>query len=176
MTPVSPISHSWDIFFLKTLNLWKLSDGSTNTKTDGKGQERKETAQKTLFDMFHMLCVTCHMSSVNCHYLPTAIARNPSTANFLTIHSRLVCNDPKATKKRNKSFINWLSWWSLCSKYSQHHKSKMVRARKLKFRENVHLPPCVTYQVSYVTCQVSGVRCHMSHYFSFFFFPEKWWN
>ena len=113
MTPVSPISHSWDIFFLKTLNLWKLSDGSTNTKTDRKGQERKETSHKTLFDrchmscvMCHMLCVTCHMSSVNCHYLPTAIARNPSTANFLTIHSRLVCNDPKATKKRNKSFIN----------------------------------------------------------------------
>ena len=45
----------------------------------------------------------------------------------------------------------------------------MVRARKLKFLENVHPPPCVTcqvshvtWQVSHVTCQVSHVRCHMS--------------
>ena len=29
------------------------------------------------------------------------------------------------------------------SRYSQHHKSQTVRARQLKFSENVHTTPCV---------------------------------
>ena len=63
----------------------------------------------------------------------------------------------------------------------------MVRARELKFWENVHPPKrvkchmsrvmchvsCVTCHMSRVTCHVSHVTCHMSHLFIFFFFPDK---
>ena len=48
------------------------------------------------------------------------------------------------------------------SQSSKHHKSQTVRARELKFWENVHPPPCVTCQVSSVTCPVSHGRCHIS--------------
>ena len=61
----------------------------------------------------------------------------------------------------------------------------MVRARELKFWDNVQPPPqrChvshVTCHVSHVTCHVSHVTCHMSHvtFFIFFiFFFKKWWS
>ena len=45
---------------------------------------------------------------------------------------------------------------------SRHCPSKTVRARELKFWENVHPPPSVTYPVSYVRCHVSGVPCQVS--------------
>ena len=40
--------------------------------------------------------------------------------------------------------------------------SQAVRARELKFWENVHPTPCVTCHISHVRCQVTGDRCHMS--------------
>ena len=54
----------------------------------------------------------------------------------------------------------------------------MVRARELKFWENVHIPQ--TCHVSHVMCHVSHVTCHMSlvTFFFFFFFCllTKWWS
>ena len=38
-----------------------------------------------------------------------------------------------------------------------------IRARELKFRENVHPPPCVTCRMSCVACHESHVMCQMSH-------------
>ena len=61
---------------------------------------------------------------------------------------------------------------STSSKYSQHHESQTVRARELKFWENVHHVWSVTCHVSRVTCHVSHVTCHLSPvtcFFSFFF-------
>ena len=51
--------------------------------------------------------------------------------------------------------IKWVTESSFSSKPSKHHYTQAVKARELKFWENVHPPPCVT-------CQVSSVRCHMS--------------
>ena len=52
--------------------------------------------------------------------------------------------------------------------------------KELKYWENIHPTPCVTYQVSSVMCHVSGirclvsgVRCHESGFFSFFL-QTKW--
>ena len=42
--------------------------------------------------------------------------------------------------------------------------SQTVRARKLKFLENVHLPPRVTCHMPCVMCQVSRVMCHASQF------------
>ena len=53
--------------------------------------------------------------------------------------------------------------------YSKHHKSQIIRARELKFWDNVHPPP-------HVSCQVSGVRCQVSGVTYFFFFFQKWWG
>ena len=57
-----------------------------------------------------------------------------------------------------------------------------MRARELKFGENVHPPPhvpsqvsCVTCQVSPVRCQVSHVRCHMSDFFLQITEASRWW-
>ena len=41
-----------------------------------------------------------------------------------------------------------------------------MRARELKFQDNIH-------PQSHVTCQVSGVRCQVSF---FFFFWTNWWD
>ena len=49
--------------------------------------------------------------------------------------------------------------------YSKHCQSQTIRAGELKFWENVYPPPCVTCHLSYVRCQVSGVRCHFFHFF-----------
>ena len=48
------------------------------------------------------------------------------------------------------------------SRSSEHHYTQTVRARGLKFWQNVLPPPRVT-------CHVSGVMCHMSPIFFFFF-------
>ena len=57
--------------------------------------------------------------------------------------------------------------------------TQTVRARELKYSDNVHPPP--TYHMSGVMCQVSGVRCQVSLtryiYDIFFFFSwTKWWG
>ena len=41
--------------------------------------------------------------------------------------------------------------------------SKTVRARELKWLENVHLPPRVMCHMSTVVCHMSTVTCHVSH-------------
>ena len=53
--------------------------------------------------------------------------------------------------------IQSVSQWSFSSEPSKHHYNQTVRARKLKILENVNPPPLVTFHVSSVTCQVSGV-------------------
>ena len=67
-----------------------------------------------------------------------------------------------AVLKTPSSFIQW----SFSSKSSKHDNSQTVRARKLKFWENVH-PPHVSHFMcheSSVTCQVPGVTCQVSHF------------
>ena len=59
--------------------------------------------------------------------------------------------------------------------------SKTVRARKLKFLENVHLLSPVTCHVSCAMCHILRVTCHMSHdYFFIIFFGQsgkaRWWR
>ena len=60
------------------------------------------------------------------------------------------------------SLIKWVSQSSFSSRYSQHHDSQTVRARELKFWENVHPTPCVMCHLSHVTCHISPVTCHLS--------------
>ena len=56
------------------------------------------------------------------------------------------------------TFIN-----SSCSSQSSKHcLSQTVKARELKFWENVHPPPFVKCHMSHVTCHMSCVRCHVS--------------
>ena len=64
---------------------------------------------------------------------------------------------------------NWLSQRSFSSRYSQYHKSQTVRARQLKFWENVLTTPCVMCHMSRVMCHVSRVTCHLSHVNNIFF-------
>ena len=66
--------------------------------------------------------------------------------------------------------IDSFSQSTFSSKSSRHHKSQTVRARELKFGENVHPSPCVTCQMSRVTCLVSGDRCKVS---GIIFFTES---
>ena len=61
-------------------------------------------------------------------------------------------------------FINSLSWWSFCLESSRHCLSQTIKARKLKFLENIH-----PHHVSHVRCQVSAVKCH-----HIFFFWQRW--
>ena len=58
------------------------------------------------------------------------------------------------------------------SNSSKYHKSPTVRARELKFRENVHPPQHVTCHVSYVMCQMSHITCHVSR--ATFFLTKLW--
>ena len=51
----------------------------------------------------------------------------------------------------------------ICSFQTNSPCYQTVRARELKFWENVHTPPCVTCQVSCIMCHVSGVTCQVSH-------------
>ena len=77
--------------------------------------------------------------------------------------------------------------------YSKQHNFQIVRARELKFGENIHPPTCVTFHVSHVMCHVSCVTCHMSRvtchvslflllftssffFFFFFLFFSEWWS
>ena len=60
--------------------------------------------------------------------------------------------------------------------YSKQHDSQTVRARELKFGENVHPRTCVTSQVSHTTCHVSHVTCHMSHVICHIFFGQNDWG
>ena len=58
-----------------------------------------------------------------------------------------------AVLQTSSSLIKSVTKAAFSSESSQHHKSQTVRARKLKFWENVHPD-----YVSHVRCQVSGVR------------------
>ena len=60
-------------------------------------------------------------------------------------------------------------------------KKQTVRARELKFWENVHPPQrvmchvsCVMCHVSHVTCHVSHVTCHYFFYYIFFCLIKCW--
>ena len=57
-------------------------------------------------------------------------------------------------------FIHWLTKSPFSSKPSKHHYTQTVRARKLKFLNNIH--PRTMSQVSGVTCHMWGVVCHVS--------------
>ena len=67
------------------------------------------------------------------------------------------------------SFIHSVSHSSFVEISSEHLHSQTVRARELKLREKVYLPPpvmchmsCVTSHVSHVMCHMSCVTCHTS--------------
>ena len=60
---------------------------------------------------------------------------------------------------------------------SRHCQSQTVRARELKFWENVHPPPLVTCHMSQVTCHMLNITFHISYISLFFFlFLAKWWS
>ena len=76
----------------------------------------------------------------------------------------------RAVLQTTFSLINWLSHSSFSSRSSKHYNSQTVRARELKFWENIHPTPCVMCHVScvmchmlFVTCHLSPVTCHLSH-------------
>ena len=79
-------------------------------------------------------------------------------------YHKLICNSHFENTKNNYSLIHSLNEWSFCSESSRHCPSQTVRARELKFWENVHTPRCVSSHVSRVTCHVSHVMCHMSQF------------
>ena len=60
-------------------------------------------------------------------------------------------------------FIHSVSQSAFSSKSSKYHKSQTVRAKELKFLENVHPP-------QHVTCQMAHVKCHVI--FLFFLFGK----
>ena len=68
--------------------------------------------------------------------------------------------------------INWVTESDFSSQYSRYHKSQTIRARELKFQENVHPPQHVTCHMSWVTCHVSHVKCCVFFFVSF----TKWWS
>ena len=68
------------------------------------------------------------------------------------------CVVARAVLQSLSLLISWFSEWVFSAKPSKHHYTQIVRARELKFWENVH-PPSVTCQVSGVRCQVSCVMC-----------------
>ena len=56
-----------------------------------------------------------------------------------------------------------LSLYDQTFKSLKHHYSLTVRARDLKFWDNVHHTQCVTCHKAHVTCHMLHVTCHMSH-------------
>ena len=69
----------------------------------------------------------------------------------------------------NTFVIDEFSEWSFSSRSSKHHHCQTVRARKLKFWENVHLSPPAMSHVSHVTCHMPHVMFHISHVTGYFF-------
>ena len=61
------------------------------------------------------------------------------------------------------SFINYVGQ-SVSDPFSQNIQNTLqtVRARDLKFWDNVHQPICVTCHMSYVRCHVPHITCHIS--------------
>ena len=73
------------------------------------------------------------------------------------------------------SFIQSVSPWAFSSQSSRYHKSQTIRARELKFWENVRPQQhvtyiCVTCHMLHVIFHVSHVTCHMSQFFLLIFF------
>ena len=63
------------------------------------------------------------------------------------------------------SLIDWLIHsfrGPFSSKFSTYHYPQTVRAKEMKFWENVHTTPSVTCDVSQFICHMSHIRCHMS--------------
>ena len=77
--------------------------------------------------------------------------KKASSSNYQTL-----CSWGSSTKKHCHCLINWLS-----QPCPPNH-SQAVRARELKFLDNVHLPPPVTCQKLWVTCHVSPVIYQVS--------------
>ena len=60
------------------------------------------------------------------------------------------------------SLINSLTHSSFSSKCSKHLHSQTIKAREVKFLENVKSPSHVKSHASHVTCLISCVICQMS--------------
>ena len=88
--------------------------------------------------------------------------------HFFSVWSFIFFFFPFYTKV--SSMLQLLQYWLFSSKSSRHCLSQTVRALKLNFWENVQPPPFFTCRMSYVMCQVSRVRCHMSDVNFFFVF------
>ena len=63
-----------------------------------------------------------------------------------------------------------MSQTSFSSQSSKHHNSQTVRARDLKFWENVHPILCIICHMSLVTCHLSPVTYHIFIYLLLLFF------
>ena len=129
--------------------------------------------------MCHILHVICHMWHVICHLLltPTATATDPSPAKSLTMHSRLVCKDPKKPKTKFKAKNNWnaknpkMSRGILIS--AIHWKAGFPKVDKKtlwrtsqpilnwpmrRFRENTEIMPMKRCLLSYTSKNVTNVK------------------
>ena len=69
--------------------------------------------------------------------------------------------------------IHSVSQWSFSLQSSKHHNSQTVRARDLKFWDNVHHPLCVTCHMSRVIFHVSPVTRHVPHVMCHQFFSSS---
>ena len=101
---------------------------------------------------------------------------NVSFGFFQKLAFKKICNNRSfyqnwcswGCSKLPLSLITWLRESSFSWKSSKHLHSQTVRARKLKFLENFHFPPCVTCHMSHVICAMSCVINKLN-----FFFSEK---
>ena len=71
-------------------------------------------------------------------------------------------------------FIDCFGELPFSSKFSKYLHSQIVKARKLKFWDRVHLPPPVLYHLSCGTCHMSHITCNMSCVAYFFHFDQCW--
>ena len=95
--------------------------------------------------------------------------QNMSKKSFWSLKYLILLTFKVKKQNKNRSCFSWtfhmespFSEWSFSSKSSKDLHSQTVRARDLKFWEQVHCPPLVTCQMPYVMCHMSRVTCHKS--------------
>ena len=115
---------------------------------------------------------TCHLSD---DFFVLVSVLQYTYFKYSVSHVCRVCNRPGVARDILQTppwFINWLSESPSSSKPSKLHYTRTVRARELKFCENVLPPPRVTCQLSRVRCPRSGVTCPVSHVIFVVFFRQ----
>ena len=111
-------------------------------------------------------CVLCQVSAVSC-----LLSTGPTLSSFML--NKPIQKLPQICLKQRTGGLGhlWtiycLSESSFTSKSSKHLHSQTVRARGLKFWEDVHCSSPSTCHVSCVMCHMSCVTCKMSLKFLF---------